>query len=150
LRPAALTTGRHAKASRSAKLEAVSSRSTMFERVGGEAFFEALTRRFYAAVAEDPVLRPLYPDDDQGFEAARVHLMWFLIQFFGGPAVYRSERGEPRLRARHARFSIGPAERDAWVAHMTDAVRAARLKPLDESQMLTYFAGAATQLVNSA
>lgn len=121
----------------------------MFERVGGEAFFEELTRRFYAAVAEDTLLRPLYPDDDEGFEASRVHLMWFLIQFWGGPDTYRSERGDPRLRARHARFAIGPAERDAWVTHMTDAVRAAGLKPLDESQMLTYLAGAATQLINS-
>lgn len=122
----------------------------MFDRVGGVAFFDQLTRRFYTAVAEDPVLRPLYPEDDEGFEAARVHLMWFLVQFWGGPDTYRSERGDPRLRARHARFAIGQAERDAWVSHMTDAVRAAGLKPLDESQMLTYLAGAATQLVNRA
>jgi hemoglobin len=123
--------------------------STMFGRVGGEAFFESLTRRFYDSVATDPVLRRLYPEDPDGFEAARVHLKMFLMQYWGGPPVYRATRGAPQLRARHARFTIGQPERDAWVEHMTTAVRAAGLKPLDESQMLSYLAGAASHLVNT-
>src|SRR5579862_4859541 len=110
----------------------------MYDRVGGDAFFETLTRRFYDAVAADPVLRPLYPGDDAGLEAARGHLRDFLIQFWGGPDIYRTRRGEPRLRQRHIPFVIGPAERDAWVAHMSDAVRAGGLRPLDETQMLSY------------
>jgi len=123
--------------------------STMFDRAGGEDFFESLTRRFYDAVATDAILRPLYPADPSAFEAARIHLKLFLIQFWGGPAVYQSSRGQPQLRARHARFTIGAAERDAWVRHMSEAVRDAGLKPLDETQMLSYFASAATALVNA-
>ncbi len=122
--------------------------ATMFERAGGEAWFDTLTRRFYDAVADDPVLRPLYPDDAEGFEAARRHLRDFLIQFWGGPTTYSEQRGHPRLRQRHARFAIGQAERDAWLHHMTAAVRAGGLGPLDEQQMLTYLSGAATQLIN--
>jgi len=121
--------------------------STMFDRAGGEDFFESLTRRFYDAVAADAVLRPLYPADPLAFEAARIHLK--LFQFWGGPTVYQSSRGQPQLRARHARFTIGAAERDAWVHHMSEAVRDAGLKPLDETQMLSYFASAATALVNT-
>lgn len=122
--------------------------STLYERVGGRPFFEALTRRFYEGVAADPVLRLLYPQDDEGMEAARRHLELFLVQYWGGPADYDKERGHPRLRMRHAPFTIGPAERDAWVTHMTEAVRAGALSPLDEIQMLSYFSTSATHLVN--
>jgi hemoglobin len=123
--------------------------STMYERAGGDAFFETLTRRFYDAVATDSVLRPLYPEDPGEFEQSRVHLMWFLVQFWGGPARYQAERGAPRLRMRHAPFAIGQAERDAWVEHMSDAVKAGGLSPLDETQMLGYLAAAATQMINT-
>ena len=119
----------------------------MYERVGGTPFFEQLTRRFYEGVAADPVLRPLYPDDD--LEAARQRLCGFLVQYWGGPADYSAQRGHPRLRMRHAPFVIGEAERDAWLTHMIAAVEAAALSPLDETQMLTYFRASATHMVNS-
>ena len=129
-------------------LSGVSPVSTMYDRAGGAEFFEALTRRFYDAVATDAVLRPLYPADERKFEAARHHLELFLIQHWGGPHVYRPERGEARLRQRHRRFHIGAAERDAWLRHMTEAVKAGGLRPLDETQMLSYFAANAHDLVN--
>jgi hemoglobin len=130
-------------------LAGMASESTMFDRAGGEEFFEALTLRFYDSVAADPVLRPLYPEDPRDFEASRQHLKLFLMQYWGGPSIYRSTRGAPQLRARHARFAIGPTERDAWVRHMTAAVKASGLKPLDESQMLSYLSAAASHLVNT-
>lgn len=123
--------------------------SSLYERVGGQPFFEDLTSRFYLAVAEDPVLRAVYPSDPTAFEAARAHLALFLVQFWGGPDDYNRTRGQPRLRMRHAPFAIGPAERDAWVRHMSDAVRASGLAPLDEMQMLHYFTAAADQMVNT-
>lgn len=119
---------------------------TLYERVGGAAWFEALVDRFYAGVAEDPGLRPLYPDD---LTDAKAHLTGFLIQYWGGPADYSRERGHPRLRMRHAPFAIGVAERDAWVRHMTAAVRAGGLSPDDEDQVLAYFELAATQMINT-
>jgi len=127
---------------------AVVTARTMYERAGGEAFFDALTRRFYDAMADDPVLRPLYPADPDAYEEARRHLALFLVQFWGGPDTYTEVRGHPRLRMRHAPFSIGAQERDAWVHHMSEAVRAGGLSPLDEQQMISYFSGAAAQLVN--
>jgi hemoglobin len=120
----------------------------MYDRAGGEAFFETLTARFYGAVADDPVLRPLYPPEPARFEAARQHLKLFLMQHWGGPPVYRSERGEAHLDRRHRRFHIGPAERDAWLRHMREAVRAGGLRPLDETQMLSFFEATANHLVN--
>ncbi len=119
--------------------------STLYERVGGSAWFEELTGRFYAAVAADPVLRPVYPDD---LAAAEDRLCGFLIQYWGGPADYSNARGHPRLRMRHMRFSIGLPERDAWYRHMAAAVKAGDLSADDELAMLRYFASAATQLTN--
>ncbi len=121
--------------------------STLYDRVGGSAWFTALTERFYAAVATDPVLRPLYPDD---LADPQDRLCGFLIQYWGGPADYSSRRGHPRLRMRHMRFAIGLAERNAWFRHMAAAVRAGGLSPADEQAMLRYFAGTATQLTNQA
>ena len=118
----------------------------MYERVGGAAWFEALVARFYDAVAADPVLRPIYPDD---LAPAREHLCGFLVQYWGGPTDYSDARGHPRLRMRHVNFSIGATERDAWFAHMAAAVRAGGLSPDDEHEMLTYFASAATHLTNA-
>ncbi len=118
----------------------------MFDRVGGAAWFDELVTRFYAGVALDPILRPLYPDD---LEPGRQHLRDFLIQYWGGPTHYSDSRGHPRLRMRHAPFVIGPAERDAWFAHMAAAVQAGGLRAADEAEMLGYFANAATHLLNA-
>ena len=129
-------------------LTRVAAGSTLYERAGGDEFFAALTADFYAKVADDPVLRPLYPAEPEGLEAARHHLQLFLVQHWGGPEVYRVERGEARLGQRHRRFAIGPAERDAWLHHMGDAVRAGGLRPLDEMQLLRFFEATANHLVN--
>ena len=123
--------------------------STLYQRVGGDAFFEDLTRRFYARVRDDPLLARLYPAEEAGFEAAREHLRDFLIQFFGGSAAYSERRGHPRLRMRHDPFVIGPAERDAWVAHMLDALSATGAGPMERAQMVTYFEAAATHMINA-
>ena len=118
---------------------------TLYERVGGSAWFEALTSRFYEAVATDPILRPIYPDD---LTAAQQRLCGFLVQYWGGPDDYSAQRGHPRLRMRHMGFPIGGAERDAWYGHMSAAVQAGDLDPADEQAMLEYFANAAAHLTN--
>jgi len=93
---------------------------TLYEAAGGMPFFEALIERFYDGVADDPILRPVYPEPD--LSGARHRLTLFLAQYWGGPRTYDEERGHPRLRMRHAPFAIGPAERDAWLARMREAI----------------------------
>ncbi|HEY2429775.1 MAG TPA: globin [Acidimicrobiales bacterium] len=119
---------------------------TLYERVGGTPFFAALVERFYAAVADDPLLRPLYPDD-LGPPALR--LTGFLVQYWGGPTTYSEERGHPRLRMRHAPFTIGGAERNAWWTHMAAAVRSSGAEPADQQELLEYFDGAADAMINA-
>ena len=98
----------------------VVAQANLYDRVGGMAFFEDLVGRFYAAVADDPVLRPLYPESDLG--PAQRRLTLFLAQYWGGPRTYDDERGHPRLRMRHVPFAIGPAARDRWLVHMRAAL----------------------------
>ena len=117
----------------------------MFERLGGAAWFEALVERFYALVEGDSVLRPLYPDD---LSPGKRHLAAFLAQYWGGPPEYQATRGHPRLRQRHFPFAIGPRERDAWLGHMTAAVRSGGLDEVAEGEILAYFEMAAHSLVN--
>jgi hemoglobin len=93
---------------------------SFYEAVGGEETFTRLVHRFYQGVADDPVLRPVYPAKDLG--PAEEHLRLFLMQYWGGPRTYDELRGHPRLRMRHARFAIGEAERDAWLHQMRVAL----------------------------
>ena len=120
-------------------------RESLYERVGGQQWFDDLVARFYCGVESDGVLRPLYPAD---LSEPRRHLAMFLAQYFGGPSRYSAERGHPRLRMRHAPFSIGVAEHDAWLRHMTAAVAAGGLAPADEAEVMGYFASAAAMLRN--
>ena len=122
---------------------------SVFEAVGGESFFSDLVERFYASVAMDPLLRPLYPDDLSG---SIRHMQLFLQQYWGGPGTYSEERGHPRLRGRHMPFVIGEAERDAWLRHMTKALHSVvteRGTPAEiEAQMLDHFLQTADFMVN--
>ena len=93
----------------------------MFDRVGGAWFFERLVSTFYADVAGDELLAPLYPEAPD-FSGATHRLTMFLVQYWGGPTTYSDERGHPRLRMRHLGFRVGTAERDHWLAHMAGAV----------------------------
>jgi hemoglobin len=119
--------------------------ATLYDAVGGAPFFERLVGAFYDGVEEDEVLRPLYPQD---LAPPRRHLALFLAQYWGGPADYDAERGEPRLRMRHIPFPIGPDERDRWLGHMRAAVAA--LAPSEEvgAALLEYFEMAAEALRN--
>lgn len=120
---------------------------TLFERVGGRPFFDALVTRFYARVEADPVLRPMYPDD---LGPSITNTAGFLAQFWGGGSVqYSDHRGHPRLRARHMPFRITRLERDHWYQHMAASVLESDADEATRAEMLEYFERAATFLVNS-
>ncbi len=119
---------------------------TFYDEVGGEATFRRLVARFYAGVRTDPVLAPLYPQDD--WDGAETRLRRFLEQYWGGPTTYSQERGHPRLRMRHAPFAIGPAEHDAWLRHMRDAVDSLGLTAEQDATLWGYLTMAARSMQN--
>jgi hemoglobin len=120
---------------------------TPYELMGGADFFRALVRRFYEGVADDPLLRPLYPEADLG--PAEDRLRMFLEQYWGGPKTYSDERGHPRLRMRHSPYRIGPAERDAWLRHMHDALSGLTLDLEMRATLWSYLQYAAESMVNT-
>ncbi len=125
----------------------MSQKVTFYEAVGGEETFRRLVHRFYQGVAADPVLRPMYPEEDLGPAEERLRL--FLMQYWGGPGTYSEQRGHPRLRMRHVPFEIGERERDAWLRHMRDAVDDLDLHPQAAEMLWDYLSRAAYSLVNS-
>ena len=120
---------------------------TFYEQVGGHETFVRLVDVFYDGVAADPVLRPLYPEED--LTAAKERLRMFLEQYWGGPRTYSEQRGHPRLRMRHAPFRVGPAERDAWLRHMRAAVDSLQLPEPYAIELWAYLERAAYFMVNS-
>ena len=123
---------------------------TLYERVGGSAFFERLVDRFYDGVATDPELLALYPDAAD-LRGPRRRLTLFLIQYWGGPTTYSDERGHPRLRLRHAPFAIDSAARDRWLTHMRAALLEAVKEGLgadEANELWGYFAPVADGMRN--
>jgi hemoglobin len=121
---------------------------TFYDLVGGHETFAKLVDAFYAGVAADPVLRPMYPEGD--LEPAAERLRLFLEQYWGGPKTYSDQRGHPRLRARHLPFPIDADARDRWLKHMRAAVKTLELHPLMESTLWSYLEGAAHAMMNTA
>ena len=120
--------------------------SSFYEEVGGEEFFVDLVSQFYAHVATDPILRPMYPDSDLKGAAERLQL--FLEQYWGGPTTYQETRGHPRLRIRHAGFHIDSAARDAWLNAMHVVVDGIEMDAALRAQLWSYLEMAANSMVN--
>ena len=121
--------------------------TTFYDEIGGYSTIEKIVATFYAGVAGDPVLRPLYPEEDLG--PAEERFLLFLVQYWGGPTTYGDTRGHPRLRMRHAPFHVNPEARDRWLTHMREAVDELGLSPLHEATLWDYLAAAAQSMVNT-
>lgn len=119
----------------------------LYDRLGPAAF-EQLARVFYEGVAKDPLLKPMYPEEDLGPAERRLRL--FLEQYWGGPDTYQQERGHPRLRMRHFPFKIGPKARDSWLSHMRKAVDSLELSEMDDAELWSYLERAAHAMLNSS
>lgn len=120
--------------------------SSFYEQVGGEPFFADLVSQFYAHVATDPILRPMYPESD--LKGAAERLQMFLEQYWGGPTNYQEQRGHPRLRMRHAGFHIDSAARDAWLNAMHVVVGGLGMDADLRAQLWSYLEMAANSMVN--
>ena len=128
-------------------MNVINERLSVFDFVGGAETFRRLVHAFYRHVYADPLLRPQFPDDRAGAEE---RLALFLMQYFGGPATYSERRGHPRLRMRHIPFTIGQAERDAWLGHMLAAIDEIGIPEPARTAMRDYFDYGATFMINQA
>lgn len=118
---------------------------SVYEFVGGDATFHRLVDAFYRRVGEDPLLDALFPAEREPGKEAQ---FLFLVQYFGGPHRYQEQRGHPRLRVRHNPFTIGQAERDAWLQHMLAAIDEVGITEPARGIMREYFERGATFMMN--
>ncbi|MGD9989994.1 globin [Pseudonocardia sp.] len=124
----------------------MSTPQNFFAEVGPDTI-AGIVARFYEQVAEDEMLRAMYPEEDLG--PAEVRFRMFLEQYWGGPRTYSDQRGHPRLRMRHAPFRIGPLQRDAWLRCMRVAVEESSMDDAHREQFWTYITYAAESMVNA-
>ena len=122
--------------------------ATPFEWVGGEAAVRRLVDRFYDLMDLEPrfaQLRSLHPTTLDG---SRDKLFWFLCGWLGGPDHFVERFGHPRLRARHLPYRIGIAERDQWMAAMTQAMAECELDAELQRRLAASFAHTADWMRN--
>lgn len=96
--------------------------NTPFEVIGGEPRVRLLAETFYQFMDEDPEfqgIRLMHPED---LSSSTEKFFQFLSGWLGGPQLYIQQHGHPRLRMRHAPFSIGDSERDQWLGCMAKAM----------------------------
>lgn len=98
--------------------EPVSLVPSLYEWAGGTAAFEQLFTTFYAHVAEDPVLAPVFagmhPDHPK-------HVAAWLGEVFGGPTVYSDRHGgHQHMIARHRGRALTEQQRRRWMNLLID------------------------------
>jgi hemoglobin len=95
-----------------------------FEIIGGQPTVDRLVELFYQRMDTLPEARGIRALHAQDLGPMINVLKKYLGEWLGGPKLYSSERGHPMLRARHLPFTIGVAERDAWLLCMNGALDA--------------------------
>ena len=121
--------------------------TTFYDEIGGYPTIEKIVATFYAGVAADPELRPLYPEEDLGPAEERFRL--FLVQYWGGPTTYSDTRGHPRLRMRHAPFKVDREAAEHWLTHFRAGLDEVGLTPEQDAKFWGYVTYAAQFMLNS-
>lgn len=117
----------------------------LWERVGGREVIERVVVEFYARLAADPELRPLFPED---MSAGLEKQTEFLEQWLGGEARYSAKYGHPRLRMRHFPFVITQRGAGLWLRYMAEAMRVAGVGEPEIAEILNGLGPLARHMVN--
>ena len=122
---------------------------TLYDLLGGEVAIRNLVKRFYELMDELPEaykVRSIHPESLKGSEQS---LFEFLSGWFGGPPLYIEKNGHPRLRMRHAAYSVGQVERDEWMLCMAQALTEQVDDKSLRDSLINTFAQMADHLINA-
>ena len=81
--------------------------------------------------------------------SARRRFMLFLVQYWGGPGTYSEERGHPRLRMRHAPFTVDETAQEHWLTHFRAALDEVGLTEEQDARLWGYVTYAAQFMRNA-
>lgn len=119
----------------------------------GAAGLNRLVGAFYRRVATDDLLGPMYraslAETGEDLAAAESRLLGFMLFRMGADDRYVRERGHPRLRARHARFTIDASGAERWVRLMDEAMTEVNVVEPARSELASFFRDTAAWMVNS-
>jgi hemoglobin len=96
---------------------------TLYDQIGGAEKLRELIDRFYDRMSLEGEFSGIHGLHPVPLDGSRDKLYWFLSGWTGGPDLYISQFGHPRLRARHLPYKIGIAERDQWLSCMAWAMQ---------------------------
>jgi truncated hemoglobin YjbI len=119
----------------------------LYDALGGSDGCRRLSEAFYARVAQDPILSPLFPAHIQ---CAINAFAAFLVQFLGGPSEYSQARWWLSLHESHMRFKIGVKERNAWMKCMTKTLDNLSLEESVRFALRSFFEQSSAFLVNDS
>lgn len=93
-----------------------------FQTAGGFDGIKQLVDDFYNAMETLPQAKHIRDMHSPDLDESRDKLTRFLTGWLGGPKLFSEKYGPIRIPVAHRHLSIGPAERDAWLACMQVAV----------------------------
>lgn len=93
-----------------------------YDRLGGAPALRGLVDAFYDAMDRDPAAASIRAMHAADLTDIRDKLFDWLSGWSGGPPVYNARPDRTCIMSAHARYAIGPAERDQWMACMRAAL----------------------------
>ena len=123
--------------------------TTPYELIGGEVGVRRLVHRFYQLMDELPEayeVRKLHPES---LDNSEQNLFEYLSGWFGGPTMYTDKKGHPRMRMRHAPYSVTHRAKEEWMLCMTQSLNENVKDIVLRENLHTALAGLAEHMVNS-
>lgn len=117
---------------------------SIYERLGAERL-QRLVDTFYDIVLKDVRINHLFNSD---MHTVREKQFKFLSQFLGGPSLYSSEYGHPRMRMRHMPHNITADAAYAWLECMSQAVQSIDIDRQLQEDLFARFPQVAAHMVN--
>lgn len=93
-----------------------------YQLIGEEAGTRNLANTFYDVMESAPEAKDLLAIHPQPMESIRQRFFEYLSGWLGGPPLFETQYGHPRLRARHLPFTVTPQMRDQWMFCMNKAL----------------------------
>jgi hemoglobin len=121
---------------------------SLYQRLGGESTLRQFVDHLYDFMEFIPEVRHVREMHPKSLSHAREALHMFLSGMLGGPSLYMEAFGQPRLRQRHLRFSIGNEERDQWLLCAEKAAAQLEIEPAVRDALMSELSAMANHLRN--